>query len=113
MQSGGCPALFQNEAEELIYSKLDDCIGKSELLGERLKYDPEVVESLVRLSGGHPHLIQLLGWHLIEREDEDPDGIMDIKDLTDALKIICYEDRVYIYDGMINTLKVESKYQIF
>lgn len=103
----------EDEAEELIVSKLDSCIEKSMSEGEEIRYDQDIVESLVRLSGGHPHLIQLLGWHLIEREEEEPDGILDIKDLTDALKTICYEDRVYIYDGMINHLKVESKYDSF
>ena len=98
----------EDEAEELIVSKLDSCIEKSKSKGEDIRYNQDIVESLVRLSGGHPHLIQLLGWHLIEREEEEPDGILDIKDLTDALKTICYEDRVYIYDGMINHLKVES-----
>ena len=102
-----------NEAEELIESKLNACILASTACGEELRYSPEIIESLVRLSGGHPHLIQLLGWHIIEREEEEPDGIIDIKDLTDALKTICYQDRVYIYDGMINALKVQSKYQIF
>lgn len=102
-----------DEAEELIVSKLDECIERSMFEGEEIKYDQEIVDSLLRLSGGHPHLLQLLGWHLIEREDEEPDGVLDIKDLTDALKTICYEDRVYIYDGMINNLKVESKYSVF
>lgn len=102
-----------NEAEDLIVSKLDECVARSQTEGEEVRYEQDIIESLVRLSGGHPHLIQLLGWHLIEREDEEPDGVLDIKDLTDALKMICYEDRVYIYDGMINHLKVESKYSVF
>lgn len=102
-----------NEAEELIVSKLEECIERSVFEGEEVRYDQEIVDSLLRLSGGHPHLLQLLGWHLIEREEEEPDGVLDIKDLTDALKTICYEDRVYIYDGMINHLKVESRYDVF
>ncbi len=101
------------EAEDLIVSKLDECIERSLYDGEEIQYEQEIVDSLVRLSGGHPHLIQLLGWHLIEKEEEEPDGVLNIKDLTDALKTICYEDRVYIYDGMINHLKVESKYSNF
>ena len=103
----------EDEAEGLIVSKLDACVEQSLDDGEELRYEEDIVESLVRLSGGHPHLIQLLGWHLIEKEEEEPDGVLDIKDLTDALKTICYEDRVYIYDGMINHLKVESKYSSF
>ena len=102
-----------DEAEDLIVSKLEECVTLSLVEGEKIQYDQKIIDSLIRLSGGHPHLIQLLGWHLIEKENEEPDGFLDIKDLTDALRTICYEDRVYIYDGMINYLKVESMYAVF
>jgi|GEM_PF-864557 len=101
------------EAEELIESKLQSCIDLSSKEGELIQYEPDIVEQIRKLSGGHPHLIQLLGWHLIEKEDEEQDGTLDIKDLTDALKTICYDDRVYIYDNMIELLKIEGKYDVF
>ncbi len=103
----------EDEAEELITSKLDECLEKSKQQGEDLRYNHDIVTSLIKISGGHPHLIQPLGSHLIEREEEEPDGNLDIKDLTDALRSICYEDRGHIYDGMINQLKVERKYNRF
>ncbi|PMO78083.1 hypothetical protein BCT01_13320 [Vibrio tasmaniensis] len=106
-------SMLDDEAEELIESKLQACITQSEQEGETLTYDPEIIEQIRRLSGGHPHLIQLLGWHLIEREDEEQDGILDVKDLTDALKTICYDDRVYLYDSMIELLKIEGVYDKF
>ena len=43
--------------------------------GVKLEVDPTIVSRVVALSGGHPHLLQLLGSHLIEHEDEDPDGL--------------------------------------
>ena len=68
------------------------------LTSMELSVDPDVIERTVALSGGHPHLLQLLGSHLIEHEDSDPDGVIDAHDLANSLGRICYEDRARVYD---------------
>jgi hypothetical protein len=60
----------------------------------------------VSISGGHPHLLQLLGSHLIEHEDSDPDGIIDSRDLHESFQRICYEDRASVYASMLHELEL-------
>lgn len=103
----------EEEAEELLTSKIQLVVEECARYGKEIEVSHDLVPHIVRLSGGHPHLLQLLGFHLIEREEEDPDGVLDVKDLTNALKTICYEDRVYIYDSMIHMLEVNGKLESF
>ena len=63
---------------------------------------------MVQLSGGHPHLLQLLGSHLIEHEDSDPDGNIDSHDLYGALQAICYRDRAWVYDDLLHSLELNG-----
>jgi hypothetical protein len=53
--------------------------------------------------------LQLLGSHLVEHEEEDPDGIIDSRDLLNSLRRICYEDRARVYDSSIHELEVNTK----
>lgn len=57
------------------------------------RVEPTIISRVVDLSGGHPPLLQLLGSHLIAREEADPDGLINPQDLVSALRKICYEDR--------------------
>jgi hypothetical protein len=74
-----------------------------------LEIPPEIINRIAGLSGGHPHLLQLLGSHLIEHENEDPDGALDARDLVNVLRTICYEDRARVYDSILHTLEMEEK----
>lgn len=74
-----------------------------------LEIEPGVIDGIIRLSGGHPHLLQLLGSHLIEHENENPDGKLDSADLTQVLRTICYEDRARVYDSILHMLEVAGK----
>jgi hypothetical protein len=76
--------------------------------GEPLNINPDVIDRIAAISGGHPHLLQLLGSHVIEHEYQDPDGCIDTKDLADSLRTICYESRGRDYDLLIETMKNES-----
>ena len=60
-----------DEATELIEAKLSQAAAWAEEDGLELRIDPTLVTRVVSLSGGHPHLLQLLGSHLIEHEDDD------------------------------------------
>lgn len=101
--------LPEDEASELVESKLTQVIGKAEEEDLQIVIQPDVIERVVRLSGGHPHLLQLLGSHLIEHENENADGRLDAIDLAGALHTICYEDRAGVYDSVLHTLEVEGK----
>lgn len=78
-----------------------------------LYVDPEIIDTIYKISGGHPHLVQLLGSHVIEHEVRSPDGIIDKKDLVDCLRTICYGSRSQDYDLQIAQMKNESKYSYF
>jgi hypothetical protein len=101
--------MTDDEALELIETKLHIVAEEAEATGLPVHIAPNVISRIVALAGGHPHLLQLLGSHLIEREEEDPDGTIDAKDLTNALRKICYEDRARVYDSTIHMLEVNGR----
>ena len=97
--------LRTHEAQELVETKFRIVVAESEKAGINVHLDPKVLEGIVRLSGGHPHVIQLLGSHLIQHENSNPDDMIDAKDLADAVRRICYEDRGDIYAKVIESLE--------
>jgi hypothetical protein len=94
------------DATELLETKLKQVIRDAEQKGLRLELDPRVIDRILALSGRHPHIIQLLGSHLVEHENEDPDGLIDYRDLFTSLHTICYEDRAHIYSSTIHLLEL-------
>lgn len=97
------------EAIELVENKLNAASVQAEAEGLELEIDPDLARRMAALSGGHPHLLQLLGSHLVEHENEDPDGIIDTRDLINSLRRICYEDRARVYDATIHMLTLHGK----
>jgi hypothetical protein len=93
-----------DDATQLIETKLGLVTAEAVKQGTKVNIDPDIVPRIVALSGGHPHLLQLLGSYLVENENEDPDGIMDAQDLTSSLRRICYEDRAQVYDSTLHKL---------
>jgi len=93
------------DAEDLITTKLELVVHDAASHDKSLQYSSNIVNRLVELSGGHPHLLQYLGYHLVEQEFDDPDGILSIKDLVGSFRAICYEDRAYFYDPLVHRLR--------
>lgn len=101
--------LPDDEAEELLLENFKKVSDKANQEGVPLEIDFDVVEKIVHLSGGHPHLLQLLGYRIIENENSDPDGIIENRDLVGSLRTICFEDRSVVYQSVIHRLDIESK----
>ncbi len=101
--------LPEEEAVELLESKLKEVAKEALGRGINLTLDDDALQHAARLSGGHPHLLQLLGSHLVEHENQDPDNVIDKKDLVSALTTICYQDRAPVYESLIHKLDVEGK----
>jgi hypothetical protein len=97
------------EAVDLVESKLRLVASQAEEQGLELVIDPEIPTQVASLSGGHPHIVQLLGSHLIQHENDDPDNIIDAKDLVNSLRRICYEDRTRVYDSTVHMLEANGK----
>jgi len=97
------------DAGDLIETKLTKVADAAELQRISIEINPEVITKVVRLSGGHPHILQLLGSHLVIHEGEDPDGVIDSKDLLGALRQICFEDRAGVYDSILDTLDIYER----
>jgi hypothetical protein len=97
------------DATELIETKLAQVGATAEKNQIAISTDPEVIPKVVSLSGGHPHLLQLLGSHLVIHENEDPDGIIDSRDLVNALRQICFEDRAGVYDSVMHMLTLYGR----
>lgn len=94
------------EAEELLTTKFKAVADAAFEDGLDLEIDPRLISYIQRISGGHPHLLQLLGSHVVEREAENPDGRLDIYDLVPALNRICYEDRIEIHEATLHAVEV-------
>lgn len=96
------------DAEDLILTKLQLVVKDAASQDKTIEYSNNIVNRLVELSGGHPHLLQYLGYHLIEQEFDDPDGLLSIKDLVGSFRAICYEDRAYFYDPLVHRLREDG-----
>jgi hypothetical protein len=107
------PPLPPDEAQDLIETKFLLVQRSAEQNKIKLEIDPDIAFRIVNLSGGHPHIIQLLGSHIIEQECEDPDGAIDSYDLVNALRRACYEDRARVYDATIHMLDLDGMLEEF
>jgi hypothetical protein len=101
--------LQEGEAHELVCGKLIEVARDARSRGYRVTVEPSVVDRVVALSGGHPHSLQLLGSHLIEHEEDNPDGSIDSRDLHDSLVRICYEDRAAVYGSILHELELYNR----
>lgn len=97
------------DAHDLVETKLIQVVSHADAAGTPLQIEDSVIERIVALSGGHPHILQLLGSHLVEHEDENPDGILDSKDLLSSFRRVCYEDRAAVYEALLHNLEVNGK----
>lgn len=105
--------MLPEEATDLIETKLSVVADNAEQQGLELTVDPDVIERVVALSGGHPHILQLLGSHLVEHENDDPDGKINSHDLLNSLRRVCYDDRARVYDSTIHALQVHERLDSF
>ncbi len=96
------------EAHYLLESKFMQLVKEASKYNIRISIDPDIIDRIVELSGGHPHLMQLLGSHIIEHENANPDNIIDSKDLLTSLEKICYEDRFEVYEALIHMLEIHG-----
>ena len=97
------------DADDLITTKLDHLVSEAERDGIELGYRGEVIDKIVALSGGHPTILQLLGSHVVEHENSDPDGMIDSRDLFNSLRAICYGVRGPVYEDIIHDLEGQGK----
>lgn len=103
----------KEEATDLLHTKLSLLADDAHDKGISLRIDPHLVPRIVALTGGHPHLLQLLGAFLVHHESEDPDGIIDSRDLINSMRRIAYEDRAQIYESTLHRLELEDKLDAF
>jgi hypothetical protein len=102
-------SLTNEDSADLLHTKLAQVARQAEKDGIRLRIHPSVIPRIVSLSGGHPHILQLLGSHLVEHESEDSDGVIDSKDLVNSLRRVCYEDRSQVYESTLHMLDLEGR----
>jgi len=100
------------EAQELFEAKLNLVIEDARQRDLQIKVNPDIIGIVVALSGGHPHVLQLLGSHIIDHENQSDDGIIDKNDTVEALRTVCYEDRGYVYDRLLHSLKMSGHFDV-
>jgi hypothetical protein len=92
-----------------VSGKFKEVVADAEASGQICEVDPAVIVRSVALSGGHPHVLQLLGSHLIQHENEFPDERLSLEDLIGALQRVCYEDRGHIYASLVHLMENSGK----
>lgn len=97
------------DAADLLETKFDVVTEDAFKQGLAIEIAGDLIPRVVALSGGHPHILQLLGSYLVEHEDQDPDGRIDSKDLINSLSRICYQDRAQAYNATLHMLTLENK----
>ena len=102
-------SLPRADARELLLSKLNFVRRHAEGEGIEIDIEASVIERVLNMAGGHPHLLQLLGSFLVESENAAPDGVIDESDLVGALREICYRERSWIYEQTLHLLAVNNK----
>ncbi len=100
------------EAYDLIETKFEIVCDRAERENTGLLIEPLIIDRVAALSGGHPHILQLLGSHLVESENEDPDGIIDERDMLNSLRRVCYEDRASVYRSTLHHLELYDKLDV-
>lgn len=105
--------LSRDDSDELMTGKLKDVVADAEASGSACEVDPAVITRVVALAGGHPHVLQLLGSHLIQHENDHPDGRLGLDDLIGGLQRVCYEDRGHIYASLLHSIENGGKLYAF
>ena len=101
----------EEDARLLVESKFEEVANSVD--SSELVIDAEIIERILQVSGGHPHILQLLGSHVIEREVQDPDGAIDSKDLVGAFRAICYESRSTVYENLLHDIQLQGAWDAF
>lgn len=101
------------ESRDLLDTKFTNVVESAFDSGNPVTLDPAVIDRIIQLSGGHPHLLQLLGSHVVEHEHANPDGILDNADLVGSLQKICYQQRAPVYDSLIHDMRAEGRYDAY
>jgi hypothetical protein len=65
------------EEQELFEAKLNLVIEDASRRGLQINVNPDIAGIVVAVSGGHHHVLQLLGSHIIDHENQSDDGIID------------------------------------
>ncbi len=101
-----------DDALDLLNVKFSAITEQAEREGVEIEVQPQLLMRIAVLSGGHPHILQLLASHVVENENDDPDGKLDSNDMANSLRRICYEDRARVYDSTLHMLDVEGKLEV-
>lgn len=92
-----------------VHIVINDANGREIPLG----IEPDVVDRIAALSGGHPHIVQLLGSHIIQHENAQPDDLLSLRDLVGVLQRVCYEDRKATYAATLHMMENMGKLAAF
>jgi len=102
-----------DEAQDFLDAKFGELVKSSAEDKTPINVDPTVIDRIVQLSGGHPHLLQLLGSHVVEHEYLNPDGTLDTSDLVGSLEKICYQKRAPVYESILHDMRADGKYEAY
>lgn len=104
-----------SDAEQLIDNKID-ALQSSEAnkpSKNKLRIDKQLKRNFLKISGLHPHLLQLIGYYTVESERENPDGNLNDADILNAIRNVCYGARKSMYDDLFNRIEINGIHDDF
>ena len=102
------PFSFEDSVQ-FIEEKFQIVLSSDEATNRDLSVSEDVYSSIARITGGHPHLLQLMGAHVLDHEEDDPDNHINLRDLVGSLRSICFGTRGEVYQKQIHRLVTDKK----
>lgn len=96
------------EAMDLLNTKFELVQKDASEKDIPVRIDTKVEELLFKISGGHPHILQLLGSHLIQEENKLNSGVINWRSLLNSFRRICYTDRAEVYTSTLHNLEIHN-----
>lgn len=102
------PPFDQDEAVEFLEEKIQTVLRSPEGRQVNLHCSDDLYPLVARVTGGHPHLLQLVGSYIIDHEDGDPDNLLDYHDLVGCFQRICFQNRGPVYEKILHEIACDG-----
>jgi hypothetical protein len=97
-----------DEAIVFLEQKFRLVLDSEDAVNMNLQVDDALYEHIARVTGGHPHLLQLVGSYVIDHEESNPDTFLDKRDLVGCFNRVCFQTRGPVYEQMLHGFEADG-----
>lgn len=102
------PPFDLDDAMSFLREKFETVLKSEEATQVNLHCDDDLYELVARVTGGHPHLLQLVGSYILDHEDANPDTVLDARDLVGCFQRVCFQTRGPVYEQMLQSIALDG-----